>query len=89
MVRDCSRSYDKLLDLDEVSLKNMEIKFGKVRDETINFSDKEKFEKSNFLNPSKLPRPTKGPSLDAADVKILKEISMLNLKHKRMKTSGP
>lgn len=37
MVRDRSHSYDKLLDLDEVSLKNMEIKFGKVRDETINF----------------------------------------------------
>ncbi|KAL2468687.1 uncharacterized protein Fot_50263 [Forsythia ovata] len=83
-VRDRSRSCDKLLDLDEISLTNMEIKFGKARDETINFLDKEKSKKPNFVKPSKPPRPPKRPSLDAADVKMLKEISMLNLKRKRL-----
>ncbi|KAL2490369.1 Uncharacterized protein Adt_25997 [Abeliophyllum distichum] len=83
-VRDRSRSYDKLLDLDEISLMNMEIKFGKARDETINSLDKEKSKKPNSVKPSKPPRPPKRPSLDAADVKMLKEISMLNLKRKRL-----
>ncbi|CAI9764219.1 unnamed protein product [Fraxinus pennsylvanica] len=81
---DRSHSYDKLLDLDEVSLTNMEFKFGKVRNETMNFLDKEKSKNPNFVKPSKPPRPPKGPSLDAADLKMLKEISMLNLKRKRM-----
>ncbi|KAL2490156.1 Uncharacterized protein Adt_25784 [Abeliophyllum distichum] len=47
-VRDRSRSYDKLLDLDEISLMNMEIKFGKARDETINSLDKEKSKKAEL-----------------------------------------
>ncbi|XP_022859220.1 uncharacterized protein LOC111379998 [Olea europaea var. sylvestris] len=82
--RDRSHSYDKLLDLDEVSLTNMEFKFGNARNETINNLDKEKSKKPNCVKPSKPPRPPKGPSLDAADLKMLKEISMLNLKRKRM-----
>ncbi|KAL0375842.1 UNVERIFIED_CONTAM: hypothetical protein Scaly_0701800 [Sesamum calycinum] len=43
--------------------------------------DKERPKKHGSAKP---PRPPKGPLLDASDMKLLKEISELNLKRKRM-----
>ncbi|KAL6515726.1 hypothetical protein OROHE_018416 [Orobanche hederae] len=84
---DCSCSYDKLMISDEITTKKKE-QFGKYREGMITFVNKtmneEKSKKKNDAKPSKPPRPPKGPSLDASDMKLLKEITVLNLKRKRM-----
>ncbi|KAG8369063.1 hypothetical protein BUALT_Bualt15G0111300 [Buddleja alternifolia] len=86
---DCSCSYDKLLNSDEISIKNKEMQLGEFKEQTVNYvsktMDKGKPKKKNSIRPPKPPRPPGGPSsLHASDIKLLKEISELNLKRKRM-----
>lgn len=60
-----------------------------VESELLNFVDKkmakEKRKKTSFKKLSKPPRPPKGPSLDPADIKMVREFSKLAaLKRKRV-----
>ncbi|KAL0454631.1 UNVERIFIED_CONTAM: hypothetical protein Slati_0802300 [Sesamum latifolium] len=80
---DSSNSYGKFRTSDEISATKEE-QLEKFREEIINYVktiDKERPKKHGSAKP---PRPPKGPLLDASDMKLLKEISELNLKRKRM-----
>lgn len=81
----CSCSYHKCITPDDISNKNEQL--GKFREEMINFVNETMDEKKPKKKNSKPPRPPRGPLLCASDMKLLKEISELNLKRRRMERS--
>ncbi|XP_051144060.1 uncharacterized protein LOC127260383 [Andrographis paniculata] len=84
---DCSHPFNKFITSDDISVKNEE-QMKKIREEIVDFvdkrMDKENPKRHTSAKPSKPPRPPRGPSLHASDMMLLKEISELNLKRKRL-----
>lgn len=80
--------YENRSKSDEIYYKNKEILLAKFREEMENSAnkttDKKKPKKQSSARPPKPHRPPRGPSLGTSDMKLLKEISELNLKRRRM-----
>ncbi|KAG6437443.1 hypothetical protein SASPL_102360 [Salvia splendens] len=85
---DCSCSqYDKIISSDEIPAMNKE-QLGRYAQVGLKKGDDEKPKKQkNSTKPSKPPRPPRGPLLDASDLKLLKEITELKLKHRTIERS--
>lgn len=84
---DCSCSYDKFINSDEIPVKNKE-QLGRYAQVGHMKGDGGKPKKQSSTKPSKPPRPPRGPLLDASDLKLLKEITELKLKRRKIERSG-
>ncbi|XP_057778826.1 uncharacterized protein LOC130997509 [Salvia miltiorrhiza] len=84
---DCSCSYDKFLNSDEILAMNKE-QMGRCAQVGHKKGDEEKPKKQSSTKPSKPPRPPRGPLLNASDMKLLKEITELKLKRRKIERSG-
>ncbi|KAK4427593.1 hypothetical protein Salat_1528200 [Sesamum alatum] len=89
--RENSCSYDhKMSNSNEIYYKNKEMELAKFKEEMESRVDKtmmidrKTLKKVNAQRPARPPRHPRGPSLGSSDIMMLREISKINLKRRKM-----